>query len=194
LTLDPLYPAAMLWRGVGYLMAGDLGHAEALFSKAHDAGLVHAGMGMHEITAVHGHPREAAAQLARGMALLAVGLPRETLEILADGVYGNAEDRARALTLIDDFVANRPASLPAAIPYVLLLMGESIRALDLGERFRSANDVMFFHRFWMPSSRALRESAAFREFARRAALTALWDSNGPPDGAHCDAAGEYVWE
>jgi hypothetical protein len=175
-------------------MAGDLGHAEALFGKAHDAGLVHAGMGMHEITAVHGHPREAAAQLARGMALLAAGLPKETLEILADGVYGNAEDRRRALALIDEFVASQPVSLPAAIPYILLLVGESMHALDIGERFRSANDVMFFHRFWMPSSQALRGSAAFREFARCAALTVLWDRRGPPDGAHRDAAGDYFWD
>jgi TolB-like protein len=194
LALDPLYPAALLWRGIGYLEAGDFARAEGLFEKAHGVGLVHAGMGMHEITAAHGHPREAATQLARGMALLATGLSGETTEVLADGVYGGEKGHARALALIDGLVAARPASLPPAIPYTLLLMGETTRALDLGKRFRAPNDVLYYHRFWMPSMRALRESAEFQAFARDMGFVALWDRYGPPDGARRGAAGEYTWE
>lgn len=194
LSLDPLYPAAMLWRGVGYLMVGDFDHAERLFEQARGAGLVHAWLSMHEITAARGHPREAAAQLARGMVFLAAGLPRETLDVLADGVYGDSTARARALALIDGFVATRPVSLPGAIPYALLLMGETMRALDLGRRFRSANDILYYHRLWMPSMRGLRRSMEFRAFARDMGLVVLWDRYGPPDGARRDAAGEYVWE
>lgn len=194
LSLDPLYPAAMLWRGVGYLMAGDFNHAERLFEQARGAGLVHAWLSMHEITAAQGHLREAAAQLARGMVFLAAGLPRETLEVLAHGVYGDSADRDHALALIDEFVATEPASLPGAIPYALLLMGKAMRALDLGSRFRSANDVLYYHRLWMPSMRALRKSAKFRAFSREMGLVALWDRYGPPDGARRDAVDDYVWE
>lgn len=194
LSLDPLYLAAMLWRGVGYLMADDINHAQRLFEQANGAGLVHAWLSMHEITAARGHLGEATAQLARGMVFLAAGLPRETLEVLAHGVYGDRSDRTRALALIDGFVASQPASLPGAIPYALLLMGETTRALDLGRRFPSANDILYYHRFWMPSSRPMRGSPQFREFVRHAGLTTLWDHYGPPDGARRAAAGEYVWE
>jgi TolB-like protein/Tfp pilus assembly protein PilF len=194
LNLDPLYPAAMLWRGMGYLVAGDLSHAETLFVKAHDAGLVHAGMGMHEITAAHARPREAAAQFSRGMPLLRGGLPHETLEILANGVYGGAEARSQALALIERLVASQPVLMPGAIPYTLLLMGETQRALEIGMQFRSNNDILYFHRLWMPSMRSLRQSPQFRVFARDMGLVALWDRYGPPDGARRDAAGEYVWD
>jgi tetratricopeptide (TPR) repeat protein len=193
LDLDPLYPAAMLWRGIGYLTAGDLDRAEALFKKAQDAGLVHAGMGMHEITAAHGHPREAAVQFARGMALLRARLPDETLEIFAHGVYGDTQDRARALALIEQIVAAQPALMPGAVPYALFFMGETRRALEIGKQFRSNNDIVYFHRFWMPSMRMMRNSSEFREFVHCAGLTDLWDRYGPPDGARRNAAGEYVW-
>lgn len=193
LSLDPLYPAAMLWRGVGYLIAGDFNHAERLFEQAHGAGLVHAWLSMHEITAAQGHLQEAAGQLAHGMVFLAAGLPGETLEVLAHGVYGDGAERARALALIDGLVETRPASLPAVIPYVLLLMGETVRALDLGVRFRSANDILYYHRLWMPSMQSVRGSREFREFVRRVGLAALWDRHGAPDGARREAAGEYVW-
>lgn len=194
LSIDPLYPAAMLWRGIGYLTVGESGPAAVLFKKAHDAGLVHAGMGMHEIMAQQGRSREAAAQFVRGMPLLRGGLSDETLEILAAGVYGSAEDRAQALALIERFAAARPALMPGAIPYTLLLMGETKRALELGAGFRSNNDILYFHRLWMPSMRALRGSEPFRAFARDIGLVALWDRYGPPDGARRNAAGEYIWE
>ncbi|HJP97413.1 MAG TPA: hypothetical protein VJ862_02515 [Rhodanobacteraceae bacterium] len=194
LSLDPLYPAAMLWRGVGYLIAGDFNHAERLFEQAHGAGLVHAWLSMHEITAGRGHLRQAAEQLAHGMVFLAAGTPKETLEVLARGVYGDGAERARALALIDGFVDTRPASLPAVIPYTLLLMGETKRALDLGRRFRSANDILYYHRLWMPSMRTLRGSTEFHAFARDMGLVALWDQYGPPDGSRRIAAGEYTWD
>lgn len=194
LQLDPLYPAAMLWRGIGYLTAGDSERAAALFRKAHDLGLVHAGMGMHEITAAQGRPREAAAQFVRGMPLLRGGLPDESLEILANGVYGGAEGRARALALIERLVVSQPRLMPGAIPYTLLLMGETRRALEIGMRFRSNNDILYFHRLWMPSMRALCGSKQFHAFARAMGLVALWDRFGAPDGSHRNAVGEYVWE
>jgi TolB-like protein len=194
LEIDPLYPAAMLWRGVGHLIKGDLDRAESLFRKATDLGLAHAGLGMHDILAARGQFDEAAAQLARGLVMLAEGLSGEQLTILAQGAYGDAAARARMDGLIDRIVASQPRWLPGAIPYVLLVKGETMRALELGTRFRSITAILYFGRFWMPSCKAMRGSPEFHAFVRHAGLTALWDRYGPPDGARRDAAGEYVWE
>ena len=194
LAIDPLYPAAMLWRGIGHVIHGDLGHAESLFRKASDLGLAHAGLGMHEVMAARGQFQEAATQLARGLVMLAEGLSGEQLAILAQGAYGDATARARAQELIDRIVAAKPRWLPGAIPYVLLVMGETTRALELGLRLRSITDTLYFPRFWMPSFRPTRGSPEFHAFVRHAGLTTLWDRFGPPDGCHRDASGEYVWE
>lgn len=61
-------------------------------------------------------------------------------------------------------------------------------------RFNSITVSLCFSRFWMPSFKAMRGSPEFREFVRHAGLTTLWDRYGPPDGSHCNAAGEYVRE
>jgi len=194
LAIDPLYPAAMLWRGIGHVIHGDLERAESLFRKASDLGLAHAGLGMHEVMAARGQFQEAATQLARGLVMLAEGLSGEQLAILAQGAYGDAPARARAQELIDHIVASKPRWLPGAIPYVLLVMGETTRALELGLRLRSITDTLYFPRFWMPSFRPHRGSPEFRVFVRHAELTTLWDRFGPPDGCQRDASGEYVWE
>ena len=194
LEIDPLYPAAMLWRGTAYAAAGDIEHAEALYRKATDLGLAHAGLGMHPILAARGQFDEAAVQLARGLVMLAEGLSSDQLTILALGAYGDAAACARMDDLIDRIVATQPRWLPGAIPYVLLVRGEPKRALELGLRFRSITDVLYFMRFWMPSFRPMRGSPQFREFVHHAGLTALWDRYGPPDGARRDTSGEYVWE
>ncbi|MEO6800082.1 MAG: hypothetical protein ABI178_09105 [Rhodanobacter sp.] len=194
LVIDPLYPAAMLWRGIGHVIHGDLRRAESLFRKASDLGLAHAGLGMHEVMAARGQFQEAATQLAHGLVMLAEGLSDEQLAILAQGAYGDAAARARAQELIDRIVAAKPRWLPGAIPYVLLVMGETTRALELGLRLRSITDTLYFTRFWMPSFRPTRGSPEFLAFVRHAGLTTLWDRFGPPDACHRDASGEYVWE
>ncbi|HKZ12188.1 MAG TPA: hypothetical protein VJL61_16010 [Rhodanobacteraceae bacterium] len=194
LEIDPLYPAAMLWRGVGHLTKGDLARAEGLLRKATDLGLAHAGLGMHDVLAARGQLDEAATQLARGLVMLAEGLSGEQLTILAQGAYGDAAAHTRMEELIDGIVATQPRWLPGAIPYVLLVRGQTMRALELGMRFRSITVVIYFTRFWMPSFRSMRGTPEFRAFVRHAGLTALWDRYGPPDGARRDATGEYMWE
>jgi len=194
LVIDPLYPAALLWRGIGYLIKGNLARAESVIQKAADLGLAHAGLGMHDVLASQGRFDEAAVQLARGLVMLSEGMSGEQLNILAQGAYGDAAARALALELIDRIVEPQPRWLPGAIPYVLLVMGETARALELGSRFRSITDIIYFPRFWLPSFRPLRNTPAFRTLVRQAGLTALWDRYGPPHGAYRDAAGEYIWD
>lgn len=194
LEIDPLYPAAMLWRGVGHLIKGDLARAEGLFRKATELKLAHAGLGMHDVLAARGQFDEAATQLARGLMMLSEGLSGEQLNILAQGAYGDAAAQAHMQALIAGIVASQPRWLPGAIPYTLLVRGETMRALELGTRFRSITATLYLVRFWMPSSRLLRGSPEFHAFVRHAGLAVLWDRYGPPDGARRDAAGEYIWD
>jgi TolB-like protein len=194
LQADPLYPIALLWRGTQYVQTGDLDRGRTLLQKSVDTGLTHAWLGMHEITAASGRIEEATAQLARGLTVLGAGLPDGAPEILARAVYGDAAARAQGLALVDQFLASLPRVLPGALPYALLLMDDGPRALELCQRFRSTNNVMYLHRLWSPSLRALRGTPQFRTFTRSVGLTALWDHHGAPDGARRNASGEYVWE
>jgi TolB-like protein len=193
LELDPLYPAAMLWRGVGHLIKGELARAEGMFRKATDLGLAHAGLGMHDVLAARDRLDEAVVQLAHGLVMLAEGLSGEQLTVLAQGAYGDAAARNRMDELINGIVAKQPRWLPGAIPYALLVRGETTRAMELGTRFRSITSILYFSRFWMPSFETVRKSPGFLEFVRQAGLTALWHHYGPPDGARRNTAGEYVW-
>ncbi len=194
LAIDPLYPIALLWRGQQYANMGDMDRAEVMLQHSVDTGLMHAWLGMHEVTAARGRIPEAVAQLTRALIVLGASLPDGAPAVLAQGVYGDAEARNRAFALMDRFVASQPRLMPGAIPYVLLLLGDGPRALDLRLHYRSTNDVMFFHRLWIPALKPLRQSPEFRAFAREIGLTALWDRYGPPDGARRDASGEYVWD
>ena len=194
LQVDPLYPIALLWRGMQYVHAGDPDHGRPLLQKSVETGLAHAWLGMHELTAASGRMDEAISQLARGLVVLGAGLPEGAPEILARAVYGGAAARLEGLTLVDRFVASRPRMLPGAFAYALLLMGEGQRVLELVGRFRTTNDAMWFHRIWSPSLRELRRTPQFRAVMRQLGLDALWDRYGPPDGARRDANGEYVWD
>jgi len=191
LAIDPLLPNALLWRGIQYVYSGDIGRGETLLKRAADVGLVHVGIGLHLVYAAQGRFAEAAQQLAEGLRVLGAGLPAETPTIIAQGVYGDAAARAKALAAIDGYLATKPAHVSGVILYSLLLLGENERALAQGTPDAAGNNAVYFHFFWSPAGRTVRAMPAFKAFIARIGLVDLWDRYGAPDACRRVARGDY---
>jgi TolB-like protein len=192
LTLDPLLPNALLWRGIQYAHAGDIDHAELLLRRAADVGLAHVGVGMHMVLAARGRIDEAITQLATGLRVLGNGLPAAAYDTIARGVYGDAGARTQALSAIDAYLATTRNSIAGTAPYALLLLGENRKAIALFAERGSSNHALFFHFFWSPEGRAARALPEFKSVAKSSGLTALWDLHGAPDVCRRVAPGDYA--
>ena len=191
LAIDPLLPNALLWRGIQYVHAGDIDRAEVLLRRAADVGLLHVGIGLNLVFAARGNTAEAIKSLADGLRVLGAGLPADLPETIAQGIYGDAAARERALAEIGFYLAKRPEALSGSIPYSLLRLGDYAQAIALITERVSTNIATFFHIFWSPSGRAVRAIPAFKAFVEKTGLTALWDKYGAPDACRRVAIGNY---
>ncbi|HET7065360.1 MAG TPA: hypothetical protein VFI49_13900, partial [Rudaea sp.] len=191
LAIDPLLPNALLWRGIEYAHAGNLDRAQVLLQRAADVGLAHVGVGTHMLSAARGQYAEATKQLLAGMRVLGAGFPADSLPLLADGVYGDAAAKSKALAAIDEFMATKPKLVPGVVPYALLLMHEDRRVLALLSQYGSSNGAWYYHLMWSPLGRSLRAAPEFAAFARHIGWTALWDKYGAPDACRRVALGDY---
>jgi len=192
LTLDPLLPNALLWRGIQYAHAGDIDRAERLLRRAADVGLAHVGVGLHMVLAARGNTGEAITQLAAGLRVLGAGMPPDAYETIARGVYGDAAAHARALGAIDAYLASRPKNIAGTVPYALLLLGEDRKAIALFAERGSSNHALFFHFFWSPEGRGARSLPEFKTVERWSGLTQLWDLHGAPDVCRRITPGDYA--
>jgi TolB-like protein/cytochrome c-type biogenesis protein CcmH/NrfG len=161
LAIDPLLPNALSWRGSAAFYAGDFEQGERLMRLAGENGLAHAGLQLSMATARRGDANQAARQLADGLRILDTGMPAGAPQILAAGVHGDAKARARALSLIDDYLASEPVPVSGAVPNVLLKLGEPSLALRAIQDRPSANDAMFFPLLWSPYGRDARRLPEF---------------------------------
>jgi TolB-like protein len=191
LAIDPLLPNALLWRGIQYVYAGNVDRGQVLLQRAADVGLAHVGVGLHLLSDARGQFAEAAKQLLAGMRVLDAGFPVDSLPLLADGVYGDAAARSKALAAIEEFVATKPKMLPGVVPYALLLMHENRRALVLLSQYGISNGARFYHLVWSPHGISLRALPEFADFARHIGWTELWDKYGAPDACRRVAQGNY---
>ncbi len=191
LAIDPLLPNALLWRGIQYVYDGNLERGQVLLERAAVVGLAHVGVGMHVLSAARGQFAEATRQLLAGMRVLGAGFPAESLPLLAEGVYGDAAARAKAIAAFEQFMATRPKVLPGVVPYALLLMHEDRRVLTLLLEYGSSNSAWFYHLMWSPQAHSLRALPEFAAFARHVGWTELWDKYGAPDACRRVAMGDY---
>jgi TolB-like protein/Tfp pilus assembly protein PilF len=193
LTIDPLLPNALLWRGVQYAYSGDIDHAETQLRRAADVGLAHAGISLYLVSVARGQTAEALRQLTSGLRVLGAGMPADAPEVIAAGVLGSAAEHAKALALIDAYLATRPKHRAGMAAYGLLLLGDYGRALDMASDQASSNEAVYFYIFWSPAGRVFRVLPEFHTFIHKAGLTQLWDRYGNPDVCHQQtASNEYT--
>jgi tetratricopeptide (TPR) repeat protein len=192
LRIDPLLPNALGWRGAEYFNAGDFAQGERLLRLARDGGLAHAGLNLSRAYARRGENAEAARLLAEAFRALDTGMPAGSPETVANGVYGDAAARARALAVIDDYLATKPAAVSGVVPHALLKLGRPAQALRVAQDRPTANDAMFLPLLWGPAGREARRLPEFPEFARRSGLTRVWEEHGAPDVCRRVGPGEYA--
>ncbi|MEO6065907.1 MAG: hypothetical protein ABIP49_09045 [Lysobacterales bacterium] len=191
LERDPMLPAALLWRGMGYSETGDQDNAERLLTRAAEVGLVFVDMGLSEVADARGDKVQAARLLASGLDPLFAAFSPGTAALFAQGAYGDAKSAAETLRRMDAYLATRPEVIDGVVPYVLVRLGKTSRALALVQEHALASP-MFFPLLWGPYGRAVRTSSEFADFARKIGLAKLWDAEGPPDLCRKDPQGNYV--
>ena len=181
LAADPSMPNALFWRGRTAVDDGDLELADRLLMRAKDLGLVHVGIGLSALADSRGQKDEAVRQMTSFLEVLGTDLPAGLASAASRGAFGEAQSRAKALALIDGYLSTRPAMVAGAVPFVLLRLGQTARALELFQPGPTGNDSLLWPDLWSPYGRSARTSPAFPEFARRTGLADLWEREGPPD-------------
>ena len=139
-----------------------------------------------------GHDAEAIARLTRGPPGNFAALADGASAILAQGTYGDVAQRAKAVAMIDTYLATRPKTVSGTVPWALLLLGEPVRALVLAQDPQTSSDTLFLSWLWSTQSAAVRRLPQFGEFTRKMGLTDLWEKYGPPDGCQRKALNDYV--
>ncbi|HEV8463699.1 MAG TPA: hypothetical protein VGQ63_01695 [Pseudolabrys sp.] len=196
LTIDPLLPNALYWRGRQYEFAGQLDDAERAFTQARDLGLSFADAGFGGLAQARGDTARAndilVSVLVRFGNAKCLATPEPSLRRMLAADTTTESGRAQALAVLDECVAKQPERVPIWVPHRLMTIGEPQRALDLIASGPTQDDAGLFMDFWKPSRADVRRLTSFAAFARTVGFAALWDKYGAPDTCSRNAAGDYI--
>ena len=192
LAADPMYPNALNWRSLTALVEGDLDLAERLSTRARDAGLGYVGITVSYIAELRGRRQEAVARLTEGLSSGANELPDGANETIARGALGDVKARARALALLDRYLADRPAVVSGTVPYALIRLGRPGEALEVLARGPTGNDGLPLPTLWLSFGRDARTLPGFSDAARRIGLVEVWEREGAPDLCRRVEPGKYT--
>jgi len=192
LAIDPLLPNALSWRAFFYLEAGDRESARRMAQRSADQGLAPAEIQLALLAHAEGRNSDAIAHYTRGTRSTLNGFPEGTLAVLAQAVFGDAASRAKAVAMIDAYLATRPKTVSAGAPWALLQLAEPARALALVEDPQTSNDTLFMVWLWSSHGTVARTLAQFPEFARKTKLTQIWEKYGAPDDCERKGPDDYV--
>jgi len=192
LAIDPLLPNALSWRAFFYLEAGDRESARRMAQRSADQGLAPAEIQLALLAHAEGRNSDAIAHYTRGTRSTLNGFPEGTSAVLAQAVFGDAASRAKAVAMIDAYLATRPKTVSAGAPWALLQLAEPARALALVEDPQTSNDTLFMVWLWSSHGTVARTLAQFPEFARKTKLTQIWEKYGAPDDCERKGPGDYV--
>ena len=184
LAIDPLLPNALGWRSRLYVSAGELVAAERMIGRAREVGLRWPGVTLAWLALVRGDLDSARRHAADSNAAFAGGLPADAAEAFAGAWVGDPQAIARSQEIIEAHLAEKPSSINALVPLILVVIGEVDRGLELLAGRPSNNDSLFFGT--VLGTRLHAEawaSPAFPDFLRDTGIAAYWDEFGPPE--HC---------
>ncbi len=195
LVIDPLLPNALNWRARLLVSEGDLASAERVMERAHAVGLQASWLVESWIALKRGDLAKAMTQSLDMVSRLGGGLPPGAGELIADARVGDADARARALRMVDDYLVDPPAPINALIPWTLMVIGEVDRGLTTFANHPTSNDAVFLGD--VMGTRLIPEvwaSPAFPDFLRKTGLATYWDEFGAPEHCTKDASGDYRCE
>jgi len=192
LSIDPMLPTALLWRGAGYTYAGDYAKAEPLLKRAADAKLKFAGLGLAYVADARNDKPTAIAELTTAFSALDTGLPDDWAGMLAAGIIDGGAARTHALDAIHRYLDDKPRVVSGVVVYGLMRMGEPARAIAILDSGFTSNDAVFLALMWSPYGRDVRLLPEFPAFTRRIGFADVWDKYGAPDDCRREASGDYV--
>ena len=192
LSIDPLLPNALAWRAFCYLDAGDQENARRTAQRSADQGLGFAEVILALLSHAEGHDADAVARFARGSRGTLNGFPADAGALLAQGIFGDAASRAKAVGMVNAYLATGRKTVSAGAPWALLQLGEPARALALVEDPQTSNDTIFMMWLWSSRGNVARALPRFPEFARKTRLTEMWEKYGAPDDCERKGPNDYV--
>ncbi len=191
LSIDPMMPNVVRWRGLMYFLDGDLDNAELYLNRARSSGLLFAERELSYIAFQRGDVATAIRKWSDGTRSLQNTLPGSA-EIIANGIYGDALAKSRALALIDDALAQPRPRSTGMIPLSLLILGKPERALSAVLKLPDIDNSDFFARLWSRNGTQARALPEFPAFLQKMGLVELWDKYGAPDICRKKDKGDYV--
>jgi len=194
LATDAMMPNVLRWRGVMYLYAGDLDHAEQFLKRARSTGLSIADRELAYIAFDRGDAATAIRQWPEGARNLLLNLPPGDPEILSAGMFGDATAKKRAMDVLDAYLAKPNMQVSGLIPVVMIMLGQPRRALELLRTTRISDSSDIYAMIWGPLGKPLRALPEFPALLKERGLIELWDKYGPPDDCHRVAPGNYHCE
>ena len=194
LSIDPLLPNALMWRGARHVFAGELEQGEVLLRRADSFGISNVGLGLAHLAEERSERDAAVNEMARGLQVFMSAFPPDAARIVAEGSFGTDAQRAAAVHMVEDYLAGDHAFIAGAAPYALIRLGEPARALEVMARAPTDADPLVYFLLWSPAGRQARRLPGFGRFADEVGLTRLWDALGAPDLCRKQGDGGYVCE
>lgn len=192
LSIDPMMPNIVRWRGVMYFHEGDLSNAELYLKRARSFGLLFAERELSFFAFQRGDVAAAIRKWSDGTRGLQNTWPPGSTEIIANGIFGDALAKSRALALLEDVLTQAQPRSTGTIPLSLLMLGKPERALSAVLKLPDIDNSDFFARLWSNNGKQARALPEFPAFLQKMGLIELWDKYGAPDHCRKNDKGDYV--
>ncbi len=149
---------------------------------------------LSKIVNAHGDSASAVMLWTNGTKATMRGFSDENRKLIAEGIYGDAAARKRAVALIDAYLAKPREHVSQVIPEALFHLQQPARALEVLHTQQITDTSDPFVLLWSPQGRSMRMLPEFSAFIHDFGFIELWDKLGPPDICKKNEKGDYICE